>query len=163
MQKGNDRAPLSIHHLFLLIVTFSVSVAGCGPGFGNAKPWTAALNSWLGISKDERVKRVGVPTACTVLSTGEEVCDWVNHRLAGSSFSYADKYGGVGSGFLDTEEHRVTFTYDREHIARFWSYNGSLGSFTSQAPPSPKSYEKTRRSRFIGHSLWHNTMNLAKR
>ena len=140
--------PSNLRISCLIAIACSLFATGCGPGFGNAKPWTppltpqeqfaSAFNSWLGVSKDERIKRIGVPTACMVLSTGEEACDWVNQRLFGKSFSYSDKFGGVGAGSLNSEEHRVTFTYDREHIARFWSYNGNLGSFTSQTPPSPK-------------------------
>ena len=91
----------------------------------------ARFNKWLGKHKDERIKAIGPPVKCAVLSSGEESCEWSKSGISGSGSAS----GGQGSSSFSSWEHRVIFTYDREGIARQWSYNGNLGSFTSADYP----------------------------
>lgn len=80
------------------------------------------LNGWLGKPKNERIRIIGPPNACSGLNTGEEVCEWVTatRSVASSSQSSAS-----------SSEQHVTFTYDKSSIARSWSYRGAYGQFTN--------------------------------
>jgi len=39
---------------------------------------------------------------------------------------------GYGSSSVSSSEHHRIFTYDRDHIARAWSYRGSWGQRSSR-------------------------------
>lgn len=70
-----------------------------------------SLDFFLGKSKDERIRIIGPPTGCARLNTGEEICEW-SPKAANA-----------------LEQH-VAYTFDRDGIARGWSYRGPLGQFT---------------------------------
>ncbi len=82
-------------------------------------------DQWLGKTKDERIKSEGPPDKCEVLVTGEEVCEWRSGGISGQG-SYS-AHSGYGQSSSSSWEHRRIFTYDKNHIARAWSYRGSLG------------------------------------
>jgi hypothetical protein len=88
-------------------------MTGCGALYREEQ--AARLNKWLGKHKDERVKTIGLPDRCAVLSSGEETCEWIKRGI--------------------TWEHRMVFTFDKDGIAQQWSYNGHNGSFTSADYP----------------------------
>src|SRR5437867_642935 len=90
-----------------------------------------SLNKWLGKHKDERIRTKGPPDRCTALSTGEESCEWTKRGISGGGSAS----GGQGSSSFSSWEHRAVYTFDREGIARQWSYNGYWGSFTSADYP----------------------------
>jgi hypothetical protein len=87
-------------------------------------------NQWLGKTKDERIKSVGPPDKCETLTTREEVCEWRSGGVSGGG-SYS-AHTGSGSSSISSWEHRRIFTYDRDHIARSWSYHGSFGQRRSK-------------------------------
>jgi len=70
-----------------------------------------SLDFFLGKSKDERIRIIGPPNACTRLTTGGEICEW--SPKASSAL-----------------EQHVAYSFDRDGIARGWSYRGPLGQFT---------------------------------
>jgi hypothetical protein len=88
---------------------------------------------WLGKSKDDRIKSVGPPTACSMLTTGEEVCEWAEGGVSGGG-SYNPTFGGSSS--VSSYAHRRIFTYDQNHIAVAWSYRGTWGESRSRRPES---------------------------
>jgi hypothetical protein len=65
-------------------------------------------NGWLGKTKDDRMVVEGPPDRCAPLQNGGEVCEW---RSVGAAW-----------------EHRRIFVYDREHVARSWTYQGTWGT-----------------------------------
>ena len=71
-----------------------------------------SLNYFLGKSKDERIRVIGKPDACSQYNTGEEACEWTPKASS--------------SG-----QQRVVYTYNRDGLARAWSYSGPLGQFTN--------------------------------
>ena|SRR2546427_3166326 len=94
-------------------------------------------NQWIGKTKDERIKAMGPPDKCETLTTGEEVCEWRSSGVSGGG-SYSAQTG-YGSSSVSSWEHRRIFTYDRDHIARSWSYRGSWGQRHSKgANASPQ-------------------------
>ena len=77
----------------------------------NKRRMAETLDYFLRKSKDERIRVIGAPDKCTGLNTGEEICAWT--AKASSS------------------EQHITYTYDKDGIARSWSYRGALGQFTN--------------------------------
>ena len=71
-----------------------------------------SLNYFIGKSKDERIRVIGKPDACSKYETGEEACEWT------------PKSASAG-------QQHVVYTYNREGFARAWSYSGPLGQFTN--------------------------------
>lgn len=100
------------------------------------------LDSRLGQSKDAHIKRKGLPSGCTTLTTGEEVCEW---RRGGATSPTMNCSPNIVTGGQNCNtsgggswEHRVMYTFDREGIAREWVYSGSWGNRRSRDPkPSP--------------------------
>ena len=89
------------------------------------------LNQWLGKTKDERIRKVGIPTKCVTLTSGEEICEWAAHGISGDSGT-----GGIGySSYVRSWEHRVWFTYTPAGIATTWRYRGAWGEMSSDDPP----------------------------
>ena len=95
-------------------------------------------DQWLGKSKDERIKKEGPPDKCASLTDGGEVCEWRSGGVSGGG-SYS-AHTGYGSSSVSSWEHRILFTYDCDHIARAWSYHGTLGSRESR-PTQKESHE----------------------
>jgi hypothetical protein len=86
-------------------------------------------NQWLGKTKDERIKIAGPPDKCATLSDGGEVCEWSSGGVSGGG-SYS-AHTGYGSSSVSSWQHRRIFTYDPNHIAIAWSYQGNLGQRSS--------------------------------
>lgn len=95
----------------------------------------AKFNTWLGKPKDDRMKAIGPPDKCAVLSDGGEVCEWSAQGVYNDSVRCSPDYvhgghecsGGGGGSW----EHHVIYTY-RDGIATEWSYRGSLGERSSR-------------------------------
>ena len=77
----------------------------------NKRRMAETLNYFLGKPKDERIRVIGAPDKCIVLNPGGEICEW--KPKASSS------------------EQHITYTYDRDSIAKSWSYQGVYGQFTN--------------------------------
>lgn len=133
--------------MYLCLVIFSLVLTGCTNRFlcikmGDCAPWYTELleeysigwNAWLGKSKDQRIKEFGLPDNCMKLESGEEVCEWKVSGLSGSG-SY---YRGTGTSQISSYEHRLAYTYDRDHIARVWNYRGELGQANSLGNLGPR-------------------------
>ena len=87
-------------------------------------------NSWLGKTKDERSQAIGPPDKCETLSTGGERCDWIEEGLSGAR-QYDTGQGSYEPLPERPWEHRLSFIYDQQSVARSWSYQGSWGERTS--------------------------------
>jgi hypothetical protein len=130
-----------LHAMKILIVILFLLLSGCSymmcaAGFCDAydserlNAMESKWNQWLGKTKDERIKDMGPPDKCAVLDSGEEVCEWRRGGVSGGG-SY-NPYTGVGDSSVSSWEHRIIFTYDKDRIARAWSYRGSLGQRSSK-------------------------------
>lgn len=106
-----------------------------------ALKWNAAIGTR---SKDDQIKKAGPPERCATLKDGNEACLWRFGGVSGGG-SYSN-ISGQGSSSVSSWEHRLTWTYDKDGIAREWSYGGSWGQRTSKDPaptvaPSPPKTE----------------------
>jgi len=81
------------------------------------------LNSWLGKSKNDRIKRYGPPTKCAHLDSKEEVCEWYYGGIEGS--------GSGNTSQVSSWERHIVYTYDENGIAKEWTLTGSLGEMSS--------------------------------
>ena len=77
----------------------------------NMRRMAETLDFFLGKSKEERIRIMGEPDKCMAINPAEEICEW---KPKASS----------------TEQH-ITYTYDKDGIARSWSYQGVYGQFTN--------------------------------
>jgi hypothetical protein len=97
-----------------------------------------SLNYFLGKSKEERIRVVGVPNQCVPLKQGWETCEWV------------PKTSGI--------EQQIAYTYNSEQVAMAWSYRGPLGQFTdANASPvmePPQASPLAAPSRNAGNHGW---------
>ena len=110
------------------------AVVACAEQQPSVNPIDISLNPWLGKSKGERVQIAGAPTQCTNLNTGEEICDWVRRGPYDLNIDCpADgMYGGRRCRRSEgVEKHHLIFRYDRNGIARQWTYWGDGGKRTS--------------------------------
>jgi len=73
---------------------------------------TESLNFFLGKSKDERIRIIGKPDACTPVNTGGEICEWTPKASS-------------------AQAQHIVYGFDRDGIATGWRYRGPLGDFTS--------------------------------
>lgn len=130
--------------LFLGILTSGCSHMACAYGLGCDAYYQEQLDrlepqwsQWLNKTKDERIKIAGPPDKCASLSDGGEVCEWSSGGVSGGG-SYS-AHTGYGSSSFSSWQHRRIFTYDSNHIAIAWSYQGILGQRSSlnvkAAPP----------------------------
>lgn len=123
--------------LSALLVTSGCSYMLCAYGLDCGPYYQEQLdkkelewNQWLGKTKDERIKKIGPPDKCATLSDGGEVCEWSSGGVSGGG-SYS-AHAGYGASSVSSWQHRRIFTYDTNHIAIAWSYQGSLGQRSSQ-------------------------------
>jgi len=95
----------------LLVIGFVAGVAACT---GSALDDSAhRWDSWLGTSKDERVRELGIPTRCHAFRSGGEVCEWPLR---------------AGPDTVDT----MSLTFDVRGVACQWAYRGFYGERRSQ-------------------------------
>ena len=61
-------------HLRIVFVMTSLLAWGCGAPFldKEAQSWDA----WIGTSKDDLVKKFGIPTRCHTFKSAGEACEW---------------------------------------------------------------------------------------
>ena len=78
------------------------------------------LNACLGQTRKQHIRENGRPAALTLQQSGEAIAEW---PLRGS-------------------KNRVTFTYDRQGIARGWKYDGThiqaISNAVRRTSPSPE-------------------------
>jgi len=97
--------------LSLLVIGFVTGLAACtGSALDDsAHKWDA----WLGTSKDDRVRELGIPTRCHAFRAGGEVCEWVVP---------------VEGGGTET----LGLNFDAKGTACQWTYRGFYGERRSQ-------------------------------
>jgi hypothetical protein len=95
----------------LLLVGLLMGLTGCAESAldDSAYRWDA----WLGTSKDERVRELGIPTRCHAFRSGGEVCEWPLR---------------AGPDTVDT----ISLTFDPRGTACEWMYRGFYGEQRSQ-------------------------------
>jgi hypothetical protein len=105
---------------------------------------TNDLNKWLGSTKDDRIKIEGVPTACTALTTGEEVCHWDYGGVAEKVPMTPNPTTGVptAASYPVSRYYRVIITYGPDGKARAWSYKDSEGDLVSESLRAQLRYER---------------------
>ena len=97
--------------LSLLLVGLLMGLTGC---VENALDDTAyKWDAWLGTSKDERVRELGIPTRCHAFRSGGEVCE-VPLR--------------AGPDTVDT----ISLSFDPRGAVCEWMYRGFYGEQRSQ-------------------------------
>ena len=117
-------APFTWWGVPLLACVLVVSSSGCVVrNYVINNRLDAALNPWLGKSKDERVKQMGPANQCAKLSSGEEACEWKQSGVSQSNVDCSWDYthgghecrgGGGGSWRPEFEEgRRVLVVYVR--------------------------------------------------
>ncbi len=62
-----------MHKVLSLLLFGVVSIAGCVASYDKA---ALSWDAWVGTSKDERVKDLGIPTRCHAFKAGGEACEW---------------------------------------------------------------------------------------
>ena len=97
--------------LYFLLVGLLMGLTGCAESAldDSAYRWDA----WLGASKDERVRELGIPTRCHAFRSGGEVCEWPLR---------------AGPDTVDT----ISLTFDPRGTACEWMYRGFYGEQRSQ-------------------------------
>jgi len=95
----------------LLVFAFVAGLAACtGSALDDsAHKWDA----WLGTSKDDRVRELGIPTRCHAFRAGGEVCEWVVP---------------VEGGRTET----LGLNFDAKGTTCQWTYRGFYGERRSQ-------------------------------
>ncbi len=56
------------------IVLLSVLTIGCANTMYDTA--AASWDTWIGVSKDDRVREMGIPTRCHTFKSGGESCEW---------------------------------------------------------------------------------------
>jgi hypothetical protein len=88
------------------LVAGLLTVAGCAGQEVNeyAPKWDA----WMGSSKDERIREMGIPTKCHSFKDGGEVCEWSVQQQ-------------------DGRQELIGLTFNAKGQACQWSYRGFYG------------------------------------
>ena len=63
-----------MHPRKIILVMTSLLTWGCAATFYDKSIQT--WDAWVGTSKDDRVKELGVPTRCHAFKSGGEACEW---------------------------------------------------------------------------------------
>ncbi len=71
-------------------------------------------DKWIGSTKDERIRELGIPNKCHTFKDGGEVCEWSVQQIDG-------RYETIG------------LTFNSSGKACEWSYRGFYGQQTSKA------------------------------
>ena len=113
------------------IILFVFILTACVSSFPS-RPTDAELNSWLGKTKDEMVKAVGLPVGCRFRDSGEEVCEW--RRTWYQSQPGQPPHSGRIRFDLEpsTWVELIIYTYNQSGKATMWSYSGKEGARTSE-------------------------------
>lgn len=98
-------------NLSLLVIGLVIGLVGC---IGSALDDSAhKWDAWLGASKDDRVRELGIPTRCHAFRSGGEVCEWPLR---------------TGPDTVDS----ISLTFDARGAACQWMYRGFYGDRRSQ-------------------------------
>ncbi len=77
------------------IVAVSFALCGCGGStYGKSEE---SWNTWIGTTKDERVRDQGIPTRCHVYKSGGEACEWPIMWAPGSSGTITISFDSKGT------------------------------------------------------------------
>lgn len=99
-------------HLRIVFVMTSLLAWGCGGSYIENR--TQSWDAWVGTSKDDRVKELGIPTRCHTFKSGGEACEWPA-RL------YTD-FGGT-----------ITIQFDAKGNVCEWTYRDLYGDRRSRS------------------------------
>ena len=101
-------------HLRILFVMTSLLAWGCdGPYLEKEnQSWDA----WIGISKDDLVKKVGIPTRCHTFKSAGEACEWPVQKP-----NVAGTFG------------TLTVQFDARGNACQWTYRDFIGDRRSRS------------------------------
>lgn len=58
----------------LIVVAWSLLLYGCAEGMAGKSD--ESWNTWIGSTKDDRVRDQGIPTRCHTFKSGGEACEW---------------------------------------------------------------------------------------
>jgi len=97
-------------HLRIVFVTTSLLAWGWGGSYIGNK--TESWDAWIGTSKDDLVKKVGVPTRCHTYKSGGEACEWPVR--------------------LPTEGGTLTVEFDARGNACEWTHRDLFGDHRSR-------------------------------
>ncbi len=97
----------------LIVLSMSLFfIVGCvGKNLGDH---TTLWNSWIGSTKDDRVRELGVPTRCHQFKNGGEMCEWPYR---------------TGINPVDN----VSLSFNPKGVVCQWSYQGFYGERRSEA------------------------------
>jgi hypothetical protein len=87
-------------------VAMVLTVAGCLNQ--EIHEFSPTWDSWMGSSKDDRIKDMGIPTRCHSFKDGSEVCEWTVPQQ-------------------DGRQDLVGVTFNGKGQACAWSYRGFYG------------------------------------
>lgn len=88
----------------VIAIAFTLSSCG-GSAYGKSEQ---SWNTWLGTTKDERVRDRGIPTRCHTFKAGGEACEWPVMWAPGSTGT-------------------ITMTFDNKGVACEWAYKDVYG------------------------------------
>jgi hypothetical protein len=95
---------------FMLVIGIFTTL-GCMSSYEKAfRSW----DSWIGSSKDERVKDLGIPTRCHAFSKGGEACEW--------PVRWSPDANGT-----------MTLQFDQKGLLCHWTYRDSFGDRRGQS------------------------------
>ena len=94
------------HVISLSVVAVLLMLAGCVNQ--EIHEYSPKWNSWMGSSKDDRIKDMGIPTKCHSFKDGGEVCEWSIPQQ-------------------DGRQDLIGLTFNRQGQACAWSYRGFYG------------------------------------
>jgi hypothetical protein len=90
----------------LIVMAMMLSLYGCGGAMQGKSE--ESWNSWMGTTKDERVREQGIPTRCHTFKSGGEACEW------------PIVWGPSMSG-------TITLSFDAKGTACQWAYKDAYG------------------------------------
>ena len=100
-----------MERLIVLILAVFLIVGCVGKSFGDH---TTLWNSWVGSTKDDRVRELGIPTRCHQFKNGGEMCEWPYRT-------------GIDGADI------VNLSFNSKGIVCQWGYRGFYGDRRSEA------------------------------
>ncbi len=84
-----------MHEARWLVVAL-VSIGAWGCGMGQYDRASGLWDSWIGSTKDHRVKDLGIPTRCHTFQSKGEVCEWPIQWAPDASGNITIQFDGKG-------------------------------------------------------------------
>jgi hypothetical protein len=108
----DSHRPCKIPQRGLVLLTAIVGLIGCATQYYGDAPhkW----DSWIGTSKDDRVRESGIPTRCHAFKNIGEICEW------------QVRWTQDTAGTIDVQ-------FDAKGIACHWTYRDYYGERQGQA------------------------------